>query len=58
LATNCGGIAANKGKVGTVLEEFYAAGYTKENVVDLVMAIGIITLPTVHNVTDGQLTFQ
>jgi uncharacterized peroxidase-related enzyme len=52
-------IAANNGKIGTVaLEEFYAAGYTKENVVDLVVAIGIITITNLfHNVTDVAIDF-
>jgi uncharacterized peroxidase-related enzyme len=52
-------IAANNGKIGTeALEEFYAAGYTKENVVDLVVAIGIITITNLfHNVTDVAIDF-
>ncbi|PKH66481.1 alkylhydroperoxidase [Flavobacterium sp. ALD4] len=52
-------ITANNGKIGTVaLEEFYAAGYTKENVVDLVVAIGIITITNLfHNVTDVAIDF-
>lgn len=59
LAKTAVGIAANKGKIGTVaLEEFYAAGYTKENVVDLIMAIGIITVTNLfHNVTDVAIDF-
>lgn len=59
LAKTAVSIAAKKGKIGTVaLEEFYAAGYTKENVVDLVMAIGIITITNLfHNVTDVAIDF-
>jgi hypothetical protein len=58
LAQTAVGIAANKGKVGTAaLEEFYAAGYTKENVVDLV-GCGIITVTNLfHNVTDVAIDF-
>jgi hypothetical protein len=48
-----------QGKVGTAaLEEFYAAGYTKENVVDLVMAIGLLLYQRFIMLLMWQLTFQ
>jgi alkylhydroperoxidase family enzyme len=34
-----------------------AAGYTKENLVDLIMAIGIITVTNLHNVTEVPIDF-
>jgi alkylhydroperoxidase family enzyme len=39
-------------------ERFHAAGYTKENLVDLIMAIGIITVTNLlHNVTEVPIDF-
>jgi uncharacterized peroxidase-related enzyme len=59
LAKTAVNIVATKGKIGdAALEEFYAAGYTKANVVDLIMAIGIITVTNLfHNVTDVAIDF-
>lgn len=59
LARTAVNIVATKGKIGpAALEEFYAAGYTKANVVDLIMAIGIITVTNLfHNVTDVAIDF-
>jgi len=59
LARTAVNIVTTKGKIGTAaLEEFYAAGYTKANVVDLIMAIGIITVTNLfHNVTDVAIDF-
>jgi alkylhydroperoxidase family enzyme len=40
------------------LSAFHAAGYTKENLVDLIMAIGIITVTNLlHNVTEVPIDF-
>jgi alkylhydroperoxidase family enzyme len=50
------GIAATSGQIGPIL--FHAAGYTKENLVDLIMAIGIITVTNLlHNVTEVPIDF-
>jgi len=52
-------IAINRGKLSnTSLNAFYDAGYTKENLVDLVIAVGIITVTnTFHNLTDVEIDF-
>ncbi len=52
-------IAETKGKVSeSTKEAFYNAGYTKENLVDLVIAVGIITVTnTFHNLTDVAIDF-
>jgi uncharacterized peroxidase-related enzyme len=59
LAQTAQHISATKGKIGTVATDaFHAAGYTKENLVDLIMAIGIITITNIfHNVTDVPIDF-
>jgi hypothetical protein len=53
FSTNCKRIASTSGQIGAdSLSAFHAAGYTKENLVDLIMAIGIITVTNLlHNVT-------
>ncbi len=52
-------IALTKGKVDkATIEAFYNVGYTKENMVDLVMAVGIITVTnTFHNLTNIEIDF-
>lgn len=52
-------IAETKGKVSEQTKEaFYNAGYTKENLVDLVIAVGVITVTnTFHNLTDVAIDF-
>jgi alkylhydroperoxidase family enzyme len=47
------------GQIGAdSLSAFHAAGYTKENLVDLIMAIGIITVTNLlHNVTEVPIDF-
>jgi uncharacterized peroxidase-related enzyme len=59
LAQTAQQIAANNGQIGAAtLEAFYTAGYTKENLVDLIVAIGIITVTNLlHNVTDVPIDF-
>ncbi len=51
--------AENGGKVSEkTLANFYAAGYTQESVVDLAVAIGIITVTnTFHNLTNVAIDF-
>jgi hypothetical protein len=39
------------------LSAFHAAGYTKENLVDLIMAIGITVTNLLHNVTEVPIDF-
>jgi alkylhydroperoxidase family enzyme len=40
------------------LSAFHAAGYTKENLVDLIVVIGIITVTNLlHNVTEVPIDF-
>jgi uncharacterized peroxidase-related enzyme len=52
-------IAATNGQIeAEALEAFYTAGYTKENLVDLIMAIGVITVTNLfHNTTDVPIDF-
>ena len=52
-------IALGNGKVqDNTLEAFYNAGYTQENLIDLVMAVGIITVTnTLHNLTKVDIDF-
>jgi len=52
-------ISEKRGKIdATEVENFYAAGYTKANLVDLVVAVGIISITnTFHNVTDVAIDF-
>lgn len=59
LAQTAQRIAATNGKIGIeALASFYEAGYTKENLVDLIVAIGIITITNLfHNVTDVPIDF-
>jgi uncharacterized peroxidase-related enzyme len=59
LAVTAKQIAANSGQIeAETLGAFYTAGYTKENLVDLIMAIGIITVTNLfHNVTDVPIDF-
>jgi uncharacterized peroxidase-related enzyme len=59
LAQTAQRIAATNGKIGTeALTAFHEAGYTKENLVDLIVAIGIITITNLfHNVTDVPIDF-
>ncbi|MCG9794087.1 carboxymuconolactone decarboxylase family protein [Flavobacterium algicola] len=52
-------LVANQGKI--TAEEtaaFYAAGYTKGNLVDIIIAIGVITVTNyLHNATDVAIDF-
>ncbi|MGB5713155.1 MAG: hypothetical protein WBM44_19895, partial [Waterburya sp.] len=50
-------MALTRGKVSEpTIEAFYNAGYTKENLVDLVVAVGIITVTnTFHNLTEVEI---
>jgi alkylhydroperoxidase family enzyme len=59
LAQTAQRIAATSGQIGAdSLSAFHAAGYTKENLVDLIMAIGIITVTNLlHNVTEVPIDF-
>ncbi|MEZ7505094.1 carboxymuconolactone decarboxylase family protein [Flavobacterium sp. Arc2] len=59
LAQTAQRIAATKGQIGAeALDAFHTAGYTKENLVDLIMAIGIITVTNLfHNVTEVPIDF-
>lgn len=52
-------IAISRGKVSEATKEaFYNAGYTEETLVDLVIAVGIITVTnTFHNLTDVAIDF-
>ncbi len=52
-------IAVTRGKVSSsTIDAFYNEGYTKENLVDLVMAVGIITVTnTFHNLTEIEIDF-
>jgi len=52
-------IAENRGKVSPQLKEnFFAAGYTKENLVDLATAAGAITTTNfLHNLTEVAIDF-
>jgi uncharacterized peroxidase-related enzyme len=59
LAQTAQRITATKGQIGAeALDAFHTAGYTKENLVDLIMAIGIITVTNLfHNVTEVPIDF-
>ncbi|MEZ7507109.1 carboxymuconolactone decarboxylase family protein [Flavobacterium sp. Arc2] len=59
LAQTAQRIAATNGQIGAdSLSAFHAAGYTKENLVDLIIAIGIITVTNLlHNVTEVPIDF-
>lgn len=52
-------IAETRGKVSdSTKEAFYNAGYTKENLVDVTLAYGMITVTnTFHNLTDVAIDF-
>ena len=52
-------IAVNRGNINNdTLEAFYHAGYTKANLVDLIVAVGMITVTNLfHNVTDVEIDF-
>lgn len=52
-------IATNQGRVSENLKEnFFAAGYTKENLIDLVTATGAITVTNyLHNLTQVEVDF-
>lgn len=52
-------IAETRGRVDESLKEgFYKAGYNDENLVDLVIAAGIISITnTFHNLTDVEIDF-
>ena len=52
-------LAENRGRVSENLKEnFFNAGYTKENLVDLVVASGAINITnTLHNLTDVEIDF-
>lgn len=52
-------IAETRGQVSeTTKEAFYNAGYTKENLVDLTIAVGVITVTNIfHNLTDVAIDF-
>jgi AhpD family alkylhydroperoxidase len=53
--THCSHERTNRSRF---FERFHAAGYTKENLVDLIMAIGIITVTNLlHNVTEVPIDF-
>ncbi len=59
LAVLAKSIAETRGNVDQALvEKFYAAGYNQENLVDLVVAAGIITITnTFHNLTNVDIDF-
>lgn len=52
-------IAETKGQVSNSTKDaFYNAGYTKENLVDLTLAVGVITVTnTLHNLTHIAIDF-
>ncbi len=52
-------IAISRGQISDAeTKSFYSAGYTEENLVDLVMAIGIITITNMfHNITKVEIDF-
>lgn len=52
-------IAENRGKPGeTALEDFFAAGYTHESLVDLVLAVADKTVMNyLHNITQVEIDF-
>ena len=51
--------AINKGNINpTTLEQFFSAGYTKANLVDLVLVVGEITVTNyLHNITQVPVDF-
>jgi uncharacterized peroxidase-related enzyme len=59
LAQTAQRIAATNGKIeADTLSAFHAAGYDKENLVDLILAVGIITVTNIlHNVTEVPIDF-
>ena len=59
LVKLAGAVAANRGKISdTVLRDFFDAGYTKENLVDVIVNVGEKTVTNfLHNVTDIQVDF-
>jgi alkylhydroperoxidase family enzyme len=59
LAQTAQRISTTRGKIGAeATDAFHAAGYTKENLVDLIMAVGIITITNLfHNVTEVAIDF-
>ena len=59
LAQTARAIAEKRGKVSeSEVEGFYTVGYTKENLVDLIVAIGSITVTNLfHNVTNVAIDF-
>lgn len=59
LAATAKEIADKRGKISeNTLEAFYNVGYTKENLVDLIVAIGSITVTNLfHNVTNVPIDF-
>ncbi|WP_109301432.1 carboxymuconolactone decarboxylase family protein [Aquimarina sp. AU474] len=59
LASISKSIAISRGKISEEeTAKFYEVGYTKENLVDLVMAIGIITITNLfHNITQVDIDF-
>jgi hypothetical protein len=59
LAVTAQQIAANSGQIEAETLEAFIQQVTKENLVDLIMAIGIITVTIFfHNVTDVPIDFQ
>lgn len=59
LVKLAGAIAANRGQVDdAVVDDFFAQGYTKENMVDLVAAVGEKTITNyLHNLTGIPIDF-
>jgi alkylhydroperoxidase family enzyme len=59
LAQTAQRIASTSGQIESrFFERFSCCGYTKENLVDLIMAIGIITVTNLlHNVTEVPIDF-
>ncbi len=59
LAKIARSLAETRGRVNPELvEAFYSVGYNKENLVDLVIAAGIISITnTFHNLTDVEIDF-
>jgi alkylhydroperoxidase family enzyme len=59
LAQTAQRIAATNEKIrADTLSAFHAAGYNKKNLVDLILAIGIITVTNIlHNVTEVPIDF-
>jgi len=59
LAKTAKSIIANRGKIEEeTLENFFDAGYTKENLVDLILAVGEKTITNfLHNITHIPIDF-